>query len=169
MINLLPYSLKKQTNAARSNTVLVIYIIISIFAALFLAAACYTTYTIIKSSPEAVIVSGTTNRQGTDINDSKNILDQQISYSYALNSLSNILPKDSILSSIVTSDSASGKQITVKIHSKGENLSASLQTSIQGTQIFSNYTLLSNNQIDGKDGYNYELVFSALISKGLTQ
>ena len=44
MINLMPYDLKKQTQAARINIILIRYIAISGFATIFLGLACFVTY-----------------------------------------------------------------------------------------------------------------------------
>lgn len=167
MINLMPYDLKKQTNAARANTVLTIYIIISLFAVSFLALACYTTYTIINSSPETSTDSSATSQQ--DINTSKIILDQQISYSDVLSSLSSILPAEVAIDSLSTSDIAIDKILTVKVRAKNEAAINTVQINIQSLRIFSNYKLISNDQVTKSDGYSREATFTVNLNRSLTQ
>lgn len=174
MINLLPYDIKKQTQAARMNVILLKYILVMILAAAFLALSIMTTYFIIESSKPSQTQSQTankdsaTNKYKTDLTIAKIVLDQRVSYSTILTNLGAAMPEGAIITSINLSDSTMGVPVSLVIKAKSADIEPQLKANLQSSN-FSGYQLTSSGtDPDGSSVYpvifNVNLTFNKVIN-----
>lgn len=181
MINLLPYEMKRQIRAARTNEILVRYTIFLGLAIVFLAAACITSYFILNNSKtsakNAIAVvksknssySSVTNQASQlvlNLTTAKNILDQQISYSTIITEFATVLPTGVILESPLTfTNSTIGTSMTLKFHSRLSSDEPTLKANFQKSSLFSNYTLQSLTTPGDPTGYPVLIQISITINK----
>lgn len=163
MINLSPYDLKKQIKAARANSLLVKYLIILMLASLFIGIICATFYVILEDSRPAPITATPATKtavpqtadlngynqariQATKINNdlqnAKNILSEQISYSAILTEIANILPSGTIIDKLDLSTNTLNN-LSLKIYSKSSSASSEIKQNIEKSSILSNFNLKS--------------------------
>lgn len=181
MINLLPDDTKKQLRAARTNTILIRYIMTVISAALFLGLVIFGSYYIMNDSKnvaESAITgvkinnssySPITTKSNTFISDlsvAKKILAKQISYSSIIKNLINALPTGVILESPFSiSNNNMNMPITLKADAKLSSDEVSLKNNLQSSSTFSNYSLQSvNSNSDATSNYPYVITFSITIN-----
>lgn len=188
MINLSPYELKKQIKAARANSSLVKYLILLLFASLFLAAICTVFYFILDNSrPIPISTTSATNStktvettdlngynqarvQATKINNdfqtAENILNEQISYSAILSEIANILPSGTIINKLDL-NSSSLNSLSLKIYSKTADNSSIIKQNIEKSTIFTNYNLSSvKTEPTNPSGYPTTIEITVGINKG---
>lgn len=181
MINLLPDETKKQLKAARTNTILVRYILTVVIAAVFLGLAIFTSYYImngskttaenaitdVKSSNDSYSPTITkSNAFIADLSTAKNTLNRQISYSTIIKDLIGALPTSVILKSPFSLDNdILSAPITITAYAKSSSDEATLKTNLQGNSTFSGYSLQSlNNNTDASSKYPFIITFSITIS-----
>ena len=184
MINLLPYNIKKQTRAARMNVVLIRYFIVLGIAAVFLALACGASYLILnieKNTNDLATnlhktkivqpnsTQGKVNTFRDELITSKNILDQQVSYSDIITSLGTIMPKGVVLDSLSLTDSSFGASVNMKAHAVSADLETQLKQAFSSSPQFSGYTLISKTDDTTYVGYPTAISFSATLNKGVTR
>jgi len=180
MINLLPNETKKQLRAARTNTILIKYIITVLIAAAFLGLAFFVSYYIMNDSKitaENAITNVTasdtsyspitteSNNFISNLSSAKSILGQQISYSTIIEKLLNALPAGVVLESPFSiSNDTIKSPITFKAYAKASNNETTLKTNLQATSVFSGYSLQSiGNNPDTSSNYPYLITFSITI------
>lgn len=186
MINLLPDDTKQQLRAARTNTVLIRYVIFLVFAVIFLGLACGTSYFILstsKTDAEKIIASDQTkngsyvsvlnqiNAIAANISKAKSILAQRISYSDIITGLAAILPPGVILDSPLTlTNDMIGTPITLKARAQSAGDETALKANIQKSLLFSNYSLqsLTTNSSD-LTGYPVLISIGITINKSVAQ
>lgn len=181
MINLLPDDTKKQLQAARTNTILIRYIMTVISAALFLGLVIFGAYYIMNNSKniaESTITnvktsnssySPTTTKSNTFVSDlsvAKKILAKEISYSNIITSLINALPTGVVLESPFSINSTNiNTPITLKADAKLSSDEVSLKNNLQSSPTFSNYSLQSvNSNSDTSSDYPYVITFSITVN-----
>lgn len=178
MINLLPENTKKQLRAARTNTILVRYIITIIIAAVFLGLAIITSYYIMADSKKNVETlsqtSSTSNQTGTKSNstivipNAKNILANEISYSTILTNIINALPTGVILEAPISINKNNiSTPIILKAKAKSSDMETLLKTNFQNNPTFLNYSLQSNTQNPTDTTYPIIITFSLTLNKEL--
>ncbi len=178
MINLLPENTKKQLRAARTNTILVRYVITIIIAAVFLGLAIITSYYIMADSKKNVETLSQTslnsNQTGTKSNptivitNAKNILANEISYSTILTNIINSLPSGVILEAPLSINKNNvSTPIILKAKAKSSDVETLLKTNFQNNPIFLNYSLQSNTQNPTDANYPIIITFSLTLNKGL--
>jgi len=158
MINLLPDETKRQLRAARTNSSLIKYIIFLLISIVFLSLACAASYVIMNDShtnAEKIIATSQTKsdsylsvvNQATALSQklllTKNILDQQISYSNIIMGLAAVFPEGVVIDSLSLSNSTIGTPTTIKARAKTASDSTLLKTNLQNSLLFSNYSLKS--------------------------
>lgn len=182
MINLLPYNTKRQAHAAQTNVILFRYIIILGFSAGFLVLACMTTYFFIANSKTSTVVpvngknsSGSTtqsqtNTSNTNLATTKNILDQQVSYSNIITGIAAALPPGTILESLSLDDGSFGTTTSLKISARSKDSETKIKENFSGSTLFSNYKLQSttSNQ-NSSSKYLFTITVGITINKGTTQ
>lgn len=180
MINLLPYDTKKQIKAARTNIVLLQYIVVLGIAILFAALAVAGSYLVLmieqgtvdqalEQNSAKVVTPDSAQGQATifrnELATSKSILDQQIIYSSVITSLGSLMPSGVILDSLSLNDSSFGATVELKARAKSEDLESKLKDNFSNSRIFSNYTLISKNNDNGYVGYPTSISFSVTLNK----
>lgn len=186
MINLLPNEAKQSIRAARTNTLLLKYIIFIGFAAAFLALSCVTSYlqlNKIKNIAENAItgfiaknssyspISSKADKLKADLITAKSILDNQISYSAILTGITSSLPADTALESPLSINSSSiGAPMTLIVHSKLSTDEAKLKENLSKSSLFSNYKLNNvTNNPDSSTDYPIIINFSITINKAVAR
>ena len=182
MINLLPNETKQSIRAARTNTLLLKYIIFVGFAAAFLALACVASYLQLNNSrivAEKAIagfisknssyspISSRADKLRADLVTAKSILDNQISYSIILTGIAACLPAGTILESpLEITDETIGKPVELTVHSALASDETILKSNFDKSALFSGYklnTVASN--ASGSTEYPTTIKFSVTINK----
>jgi len=185
MINLLPDDVKKQISAARTNIMLVKYIIVLGFAIAFLALACTMTYLLLinnktiaekiiensqfKNTPYSLAKKQESSLR-TSLSTAKSILDQQILYSNVITGIGAALPTGIVLDTLSLNSSTFGTPITIKAYARSADDVTKLKENFQNSTLFSNFsvTSLTTNQSDSS-GYPVTISISTIINKGAAQ
>ena len=159
MINLLSYESKKQTKAARINTILIVYLAIATLASAFLAASCYATYTLInngKNDSTAVKTQTMINSQRNDIETARIILNKQIPYSQILSGVETSLIPGTVLNNITFSKDETQKivKIQLEILSKNDKDDQNLVSKFTQSGLFLNPQITNTSVNKTRDGYN---------------
>lgn len=173
MINLMPYDAKKQTRAARTNTVLFQYIVILGLSLAFLSLVCVATYYFIYSNkPKTANGNNSSSIQSqastvrNNLATAKNILDRQVSYSDVITGIAAALPTGTILDSISLTDASFGSTTNLKILSRSNTSEPKLKEGFSGSRLFSNYQLQSANANQGgPTDYPFVINISVIINK----
>lgn len=184
MINLLPYDIKKQMRAARMNTILIRYIILSGFAVAFLILACATTYFFIPIifsvnnntnsnktlSSSNVTIQSQANAIVSNLSTANSILNQQVMYSTILTNIASALPTGTMLESLSLSDASFGNPVNLKILAISSNLEPTIKQNFSSQNLFSDYKLQSVTD-NGSSSSKYKKIINIniAINKGATQ
>ena len=176
MINLLPNETKQQIRAARTNSILVKYIIILSFAVTFLVLASAATFLFLlnmeeiqKSSTktsQSSVSQPSVNSQSTVARD---ILNQQVSYSNIIMGIAAALPPGVILDSLLLNDSTLGAPLTLQLHASSDDDVSKLKDSFT-PPLFSNPSVGSaTDDKSGPSGYPVKVTVSVTVNKGVAQ
>jgi len=186
MINLLPDDTKQQIRAARTNSMLVKYIVFLGFAIAFLALACATVYFLLlnnkmlaeelakSSQPKATTSYSSAKQQAdalrTSFATAKGILDQQVIYSDIIAGIAAALPSEIVLDSLSLSNSTLGTPITLQARARSSTNVSKMKENFEKSSLFSNYSVLSivTDQKDSS-GYPVTISISLTINKGIVQ
>jgi capsular polysaccharide biosynthesis protein len=170
MINLLPSDKKAEIRAARTNLILVRYIIILILAISFIAVAMYVTYSVLamtKTSNEAVVASNdlssevysSTRQQVSALNDSlresKVVIDQEVRYSKVFVNLAQLMPAGTLFDKIsLNGNSFLGTASNLRVYAKSTTETDSLRQNFERSSMISGVTVTIVTATDsGVDGY----------------
>lgn len=175
MINLLPNETKKQIRAARTNVILINFVVYVSIAIAFLAAACAVTYFFINNSKTIAEKSNQTVSQTTtdaynlaksqanainlSLTSAKTILDKQISYSSIITGIGAALPNGVIIDSLSLSNSTIGKPMVLRLLSRSASNETLITENLQKSSLFSNVTVQSTENVEG-DTSGYPVVFN---------
>lgn len=175
MINLLPYDIKKQTKAARTNIMLLSYTTIMILAIAFLALGCTSVYFIInnKETHDKQFTDAQKSNQQSQVGvfnnnliTAKNILSQRTSYGDLLTNFTAILPEGAIIESLSVNDSILGTPVTIKIKVKSVDIEPKLKMAFQSSPQFSNYNHISSTpNTDNSSNYSSTLSINLTFNK----
>lgn len=185
VVNLLPYKSKQQIRAARSNVILVKFTAILGLAAIFLASASGATYLILNNMETNAKANTTSNTTETKlyeqykaqattlsgaISNAKSILDRQVSYSTIMTELSSKLPEGVVIESLSLNSATLGTPMTLQLHAKSSDKLTQFRDNLQGSTMFTNYTLQSSNNVSSDpSGYTTVAQISLTINKGALQ
>lgn len=182
MINLLPDDSKKQIRAARSNVILMNYVVIIILAVVFLVgvfAAVYIVLTNTKSNAETVIKDnrsrttsyGTVQQQTAALKQglasSKLILDQEVVYSKVLTGIAGAMPSGVVINNLTLTPTTLGSPITLQAYAKTTADALELKDSFQKSPLFSNVSFqsLTPGVASIASGYPIGISLSLVINK----
>ncbi|MEI7689531.1 MAG: hypothetical protein WCI79_01020 [Candidatus Saccharibacteria bacterium] len=153
MINLLPNSEKREIHAARTNVVLIDYIVFLAIAIVFLALACLTAYFIlndIRTRSETTIKSIEANQSlmsgvqtgdvGVTIATAESILARQISYSNIITDIGSRLPYGVVVDKISLNESLLNAPLEVEFRGRATSVAPELIANLQKSTIFSSPT-----------------------------
>jgi hypothetical protein len=181
MINLLSDNTKQQIRAARTNVILVNYMIFLGFALVFLVLACSATYLFLlntkaineekvevnqsKTTPYSLVETQADTLRNS-LSTAKSILDQQVSYSSIIMGIAAALPTEVVLDSLSLSSSTFGTPITLKMHATSNDMTELEKSFNANSTLFSDYKLQSIGQHDSS---GYPVIISITINKGAAQ
>lgn len=185
MINLLPDGTKKQLRAARLNVTLSYYIIVLIFAALFLALLVFGSLFLLdqtKKSAEALIEANgnqasaysSTQEQlnqlhnGLDL--SKTILSSEVRYSRLLPAIGQLMPQGTIIDSLTLNEDAFMQPVELKIYASSTDLATQVRDNFQASSIFSQVNVQNvSDSDDSLDGYPVTSTLTVIFNRGAAQ
>lgn len=150
MINLLPNKTKKEIHAARTNIVLIDYVVFLIVAIIFLVitfASIYFQLNSMKNTAEETIKNATTNNSFYDQNNqtgdigaviatAQSILTRRISYSDIVIGIGTSLPFGSIVNKISLTESLLNTPLRVDFRAKSTSIVPELLANLQKIPIF---------------------------------
>lgn len=182
MINLLPPEEKRQIQAARSNTLLLRYNIVSISVLVFLLAAIATTYVYLtntKASAEQTIsenkervsdyasVEAEATEFRSSLSTAKQILDQEIVYSKLVLDIAKLIPQGVVLKQLNLDAQSFGAETVLTAEAKDEKAATSLKDSLASSPLFSNVHFQSLTADGAATGdYPYTVTLGVTIQKG---
>lgn len=183
MINLLAPEEKREIQAARTNILLVRYILLLVIAAAFLAAslgvALYYLQTI-RANAETTI-SQNTEKEGTyknvksraesfqnTITNSKAVLDGQIDYSKVILNISRRMPNGSALESLKLDKSSFSSPLSLSVKLKGEEAAQRLLSNFKSAPFVTNVTKGAISLSSDKS-YPYSMQLNITLNKEAAQ
>ncbi|MEP7204864.1 MAG: PilN domain-containing protein [Candidatus Saccharibacteria bacterium] len=158
MINLLPDDAKVEILAARTNVILVKYIIVLSLGLIFLCSISLVVYFVLlntKAGAQATIDFNTSKSASyssvkTAANDltsslatAKTILDKEVDYTKILTNIAQVMPAGVVLDSLSLSPTTFGTPITLQAFAKSTEAALALKTNFQQSPQFSNVTIVS--------------------------
>lgn len=175
MINLLPREQQREIRAARTNTLLLRYLILLIGAVLFLLGALGVTYVSLAASARqadhireqnerAAIGYQETQIAATalrsELSNAKSLFESEIRYSKVLLRLSALLPEGTSIESFTIDNTSFSQPITLSVHVSGEQQARQLEQNFQSSPYTTKVSMtgISVNS-DGK-GYTVGLAFT---------
>lgn len=185
MINLLPDGTKKQLRAARLNVTLSYYILILIFAAIFLAFLIFGSLLLLdqtKKSAESLIEANgnqaaaysSTQEQLNQLHNglelSKSILSNEVRYSQLLPAIGQLMPQGTIIDSLTLNDDAFTQPIELKIYASSTDLATKVRDNFQASSLFSQVNVQNvSDSDDNIDGYPVTSTLTVILNKGAAQ
>jgi len=153
MINLLPSTKKAEIRAARTNVILVRYIVILLFGLAFILGALYVAYTVIgftKTNAEKVIASNdlkagvysSTKTQvdalSSRLSETKTLLDQEVRYSKVFVNIGQLMPPNTVFEKLtLDTNSFNGAPTTTKVYAKTSADAVALRERFESSPMFS--------------------------------
>lgn len=182
MINLLPDTAKKEITAARSNIVLLRYMIILGFGVVFLAfisAGVYVVLTTTKASAESIITDNSSKNnsytvikaQGdslrASLSSAKSVLDKEIPYTKLITGIAAVVPSGVVIETLSIGPSTFSGPVSLQIYAKSTEDALKMKDNLQQSQLFSNPTFitLSSNASGQAAEYPISAVISVTINK----
>jgi len=186
MINLLPDAQKRQLRAARSNVLLVRYIMALVFVVAFLGIAIFATnfiLTSLKKEAEADITANQAKVAGfatvqlqanqfrTSLSRAKTLLDNEIDYSKVIIDTARLLPAGTVLDSLALDQTSFGKPIILSLKVAGQNQAVALRNAFMSSPLYSNVSFgtLSTNSDADANMYPYKLNLNVTLNKAAAQ
>lgn len=186
MINLLPDETKKDLRAARSNVVLLNYLMILVLGIAFLALICVGVYFILtstKANAERLISENTSKdtSQGAlqaqstalrqSLNDAKTVLDGEIVYSKFFANLAGLMPAGVVLDNLSISPATFDTATTLQFFAKTNEAALELKSKFEASSFFSDVSLQSLNSNTSGQSANYpvSVSLSLIINKSIAQ
>lgn len=186
MINLLPSTDKRQIRAARWNVNLRRYLIILIFAILFLSAISVGVYVILmdtKANAESlanshkatVTANVSTEAEASafkaNLASAKSILDQQVPYTKIITGVAQALPSGVIIDNLTLSAATLGTATTLQAHAKTDTAALAILPNFQKSPLFSNVSVqsLSQDKSGTVSNYPWSVTIGLTINKGAAQ
>ncbi len=185
MINLLPYEAKYEIRAARTNVVLMRYIIILAVAVIFLGVVGFGVYRVLidtKTTAENTIKDNLAKASSytsyaneatalsASLSTAKVILDKEVRYSKVLTSIATLMPKGTVLDSLNLSNTSFGTPTTLTVYAKTTASALAVKDSFQGSPLFSNvaFVSISSASQQSKD-YPITASLSVTINRGASK
>lgn len=182
MINLLPYDTKKQIKAARTNTTLIKYLFISIFAIAFIILSSLMVYVLlINSQPKTTTTANASQTSESEystlksqldnmylsFSSTKPILQQQISTSEIIIGIGANLPPNVVLGDLSINSSKIGIPISLSAKAKSSSDVAKIKESLQKSSMFTNISLQSEKtNSNDTSGYPVSVTINLTINRG---
>lgn len=182
MINLLPELSKKQIVAARSNVLLLNYIIVLVMAFLFLIAVTIGVYVVlmdtktradnlIKENQAKTSSFNTVQAQAKTLQASlqtaKTILDKEVVYSKIILGIAAAMPDGVVIDILSLNPSTLGTPTTLQIFAKTNEAALELKKRFQQSALFSDvsFTLITSNTGSTAGDYPVNATLKLTINK----
>lgn len=186
MINLMPTDVKKELRAARTNIILMRYIMVILISASFLALILWGSFILlgqIQDSSKRLIEANDTKaevysqtKQQVDslsagLSEAKGILDQEILYSNVLVNIAQQMPTGTIVDKItLDKTSFSGTPLTLKVYAKTSADAVALRDRFQSSAFFSNVNFQSvSDTSEGIEGYPVSATLTVTLNRSISQ
>lgn len=188
VINLLPYEHKSEIRAARTNVVLLRYIMILITAAIVLGVLIGGAYVALNDSKATAQVKADENTARlseyqqtraradayrSDLATAKTILDSNVSFSKLIYQIANTVPRGVVLDDLALDPASFGSSVTMNASAKTFNDASKLRDAFSANgQVFSNVqvqTIRSSETGSSGNPYPVKVVLSVVINKGAIQ
>lgn len=177
MINLLPTSEQKEIRAARSNTLLLRYTILTAGVLVFLLGALGVTYFSLTQAAKQADATKESNEQRaigyaetqsqanqlrSDLTSAKTLFDGEIRYSKVITRLSNLLPEGSAVDNIQLDEQSFSQPVTMSVQVRDQSAAESLRNNFTNSPYFTNVLLgaISTNGADSSYPYTVQLLFT---------
>lgn len=184
MINLLPPKAKKEIKAARSNRLMLRYVLLMVGAVVFLVGALFVTHWFLDGASEHARETQAENEQRaagytevqaeaeqfrSQLSQTRSLLDEELRYSLALVRISNLLPSGTALEQLELTPTSFSEPTTFNVLITGESAAYQLRSSFNESEYLSDVSLgeLRVNQEDST--YPYTLDITATISREIAQ
>ena len=174
MINLLPRDQQREIRAARTNTLLLRYLILLISAVVFLLGALGVTYfsltasarqadSIREQNERAAVEYQETQIAATalrsELSSAKSLFESEIRYSKVLLRLSALLPEGSSIDSFSVDNTTFSQPISLSVRVSGEQQARELEQNFQNSPFTTNVSM-NNISVNPDDtGYTVGLTF----------
>lgn len=186
MINLMPDDVKVQLRAARNNVLLLRYITVIFFAALFLGTILVGAYYLLEQtriSAQKLIDANDTKAEvysstkaqvdalSSSLSGTKAILDQEVPYSTVLMRIGEQMPPGTVLEKIdLDTSSFNGTPLTLKIYAKTTNDTVTLRDNFQNSPYFTgvNFEAISDGSA-GINGYPVSATLTLTLNRTIAQ
>ena len=185
MINLLPEPYKVQLRAARTNVLLIRYTIIVVlafaFLALILIGAIFLLSQTRLSSEQLIAANDTKAAQFGDtsqeisrltqsLSTSKQVLDQQISYSKVLQSVASLLPAGSVIGKIeLTDESFDSAPTNLTVYAVDNETAVQVGQKFQTATGFRGAKIDSISETAGIEGYPVSATLTVSFARSVGQ
>jgi len=186
MINLLPIDKKAEIRAARTNLILVRYIVILLLATGFVLGSIYVTYTVLgftKTSSEQTIASNdlradvysSTKSQvdalSASLAETKVLLDQEVRYSKVFVNIAQLMPAGTVFGKLaLTDNSFAGTPTQAKVYAKTSADAVSLRQNFERSPMFSGVSFQTIVESGGGiEGYPVSVDMTFTLTKAVTQ
>jgi len=186
MINLLPIDKKAEIRAARTNLILVRYIVILLLATAFVLGSMYVTYRVLgitKTNSEVTIASNdlradvysSTKSQvdalSASLAETKVLLDQEVRYSKVFVNIARLMPANTVFGKLSLNDSSfNGAPTVTKVYAKTSADAVTLRQNFEKSPMFSGVsfqTIVESG--NGIDGYPVSVDITFTLTKAVTQ
>jgi hypothetical protein len=186
MINLMPDNAKQQLRAARTNVLLVRYIVIIFFASLFLLMTLGGSYYLLNQTKQSAQQLIDANDSKSDVYDStktqvgqltsslsetKSLLDEEIRYSNVLVNLAQLMPPNTVFGTLTIDETVfTGTPVELTVYAKSTSDALALQSQFQGSPHFStvNFQAISETG-NGIDGYPVSAVMTVTLNRSISE
>lgn len=181
MINLLAPDDRRQLTAARTNSLLLRYVILLGAFMVVLVAELGGAYLVLANANATDQATIDSNAQGTqsfaqtksdlasfsaDLTTAKYILDQQVPYTTIILRLAAALPADAVLDKVTIDPTTFGTSTILTVHTVSYPKAIDVKSSLQASGIFSDVSFQSiSEHADGK--YPYTASYNVTYSKEL--
>lgn len=175
MINLLPDEQQKDIRAARTNTLLLRYLILLVGAMIFLLGAFGVTYLSLTSSARQADEVRAENEQAAtgyqetqadatqlrnNLSSAKSLFDNELRYSKMLLRLSALLPKGSSLDSFSVNTDSFSQPTTLSVSVIGEQQARQLEENFKNSPYITGATMTGISVNTERQGYTVTLSFT---------
>ena len=183
MINLLPGDEKRQIRAARTNVLLLRYLVVIAFAFAFLAlimGGSYYFLTRVNTSSQQVITSHggaqpsaqsapAAQSSTASLAQAQSFLSSEVSYSTILEHLGAILPSGVVLKSLSLSDSSFGRSTSLEFLLTNKSVATQLQNALQTSPYFSAVTPGTPTDNSSDSTYPVDITYTLTINRTIAQ
>ncbi len=179
MINLLPPEIKRETNAARANRLLVRYDILLVGSIVFISGAILLVYIYLgstKAIAEQTVADniakagdyGSVEAEATafkqDLTNARQILDSDATYTKVILEIASVLPSGVVLDTLSLDSQTFGTPTTLAANVRDYSTVLRLKDSLQGSSIFSDVSIQTISD-SGSGDYPLNATFSVTIRK----